>query len=92
MKLFNLFVDDISKHIDNHLNKIHELELTRSGLLDFDDFFTIKYDKDAAGDVYPDVYDEFTKGAATDKKKKGKGGKGLAIPEVQLEEPKTPLK
>jgi hypothetical protein len=92
VKLFNLFVDDITKHIDNHLNKIHELELTRSGLLDFDDFFTIKYDVDGADEVYPDVYDEFTKGAATDKKKKDKGGKGLAIPEGQAEEPKAPLK
>lgn len=94
VKLFNLFVDDISKHIDNHLNKIHELELTRAGLLDFDDFFSIKYDTDAEGDVYPDVYDEFTKGAATDKKKKGKGGKGLGVPEEQIveEEPKAPIK
>ena len=75
VKLFNLFVDDISKHIDNHLNKIHELELTRSGLLDFDDFFTIKYDTDADGEVYLDVYDEFERGLVDDKKKKGKGGK-----------------
>jgi len=86
VKLFNLFVDDISKYIDNHLNKIHELELNRSGLLDFDDFFSIKYDVDGEGNTYPDVYDEFTKGGTNDKKKKGKG-KGPVIPENQ-EEPK----
>lgn len=94
VKLFNLFVDDISKYIDNHLNKIHELELTRSGLLDFGDFFDIQYDVDGADEVYPDVYDEFTKGGSSDKKKKGKGGKGPAIPEGQEveEEPKAPIK
>jgi len=94
VKLFNLFVDDISKYIDNYLNKIHELELTRSGLLDFDDFFSIKYDVDAEGNTYPDIYDEFTKGGTNDKKKKGKGGKGPAIPEEQVvvEEPKATIK
>lgn len=94
VKLFNAFVDDISKYIDNYLNKIHELELTRSGLLDFEDFFDIQYDADAEGEVYPDVYTEFEKGSGASKKK-GKGkGKGPNVPEEQVveEEPKTPLK
>ena len=73
--LFNKFVDDINKYIETYLNKIHEVELTRAGLLDFDEFFDIQYDTDAEGEVYPDVYSEFTKGGAHDKKKKGKGGK-----------------
>jgi len=84
VKLFNLFVDDISNHIDSYMNKIHELELTRAGLLDFGDFFEIQYDTDAEGDVYPDVYSEFEKGAS-EEKKKGKGGK--AVPDA-----KEPLK
>jgi hypothetical protein len=92
VKLLNLFIDDVSKYIDNHLNKIHELELTRSGLLDFGDFFDIQYDTDADGEVYPDVYDEFSKGGANDKKKKGKGGKGVALPQELEEEPKAPIK
>jgi len=92
VKLFNLFVDDISKHIDTHMNKIHELELTRSGLLDFGDFFEIQYDADAEGEVYPDVYTEFERGAG-EGKKKGKG-KATSVPEDQVaeEEPKTPTK
>lgn len=92
VKLLNLFIDDVSKYIDNHLNKIHELELTRSGLLDFGDFFDIQYDTDADGEVYPDVYDEFSKGGVNDKKKKGKGGKGVALPQELEEEPKAPIK
>ena len=73
--LFNRFVDDINKYIEIYLNKIHEVELNRAGLLDFDDFFSIKYDTDAASEVYPDVYNKFVKGFGEDKKKKGKGGK-----------------
>lgn len=75
VKLFNLFVDDIDKYIDNHLNKIHEVELTRAGLLDFDEFFDIQYDTDAEGEVYPDVFDEIQKGSDDKKKKKKDGGK-----------------
>lgn len=73
--LFNKFVDEISNYIDTYLNKIHEVELTRAGLLDFGDFFEIKYDQDAEGQVYPDIYTEFEKGFPDDNKKKGKGGK-----------------
>ena len=75
VKLFNLFVDEINKYIDNHLNKIHEVELTRAGLLDFDEFFDIQYDTDADGEVYPDVFDEIQKGSDDKKKKKKDGGK-----------------
>jgi hypothetical protein len=87
VKLFNLFVDDINQYIDRYLGKIHEVELTRAGLLDFDEFFDIQYDTDAEGDVYPDVFDEIEKGSE-DKKKKGKGGKMPITPD----ESKMPLK
>jgi hypothetical protein len=74
VKLFNLFVDDISKTIDFYLRKIHELELTKNGLLDFDEFFDISYSVDAEGQVYPDVFTEIEIDS-NDKKKKGKDGK-----------------
>ena len=80
VNLFNAFVDDISNYIDEYLNKIREVELTRAGLLDFGDFFEIKYDQDAEGEVYPDVYSEFEK-QPDESKKKGKGGKG-ALPKM----------
>jgi hypothetical protein len=84
--LFNGFVDDIDKYIDRYLNKLHEVELTRSGLLDFGDFFDIQYDQDGEGEVYPDVYSEFEKGAG-EKKKKGKGGKLPITPEDASKNP-----
>jgi hypothetical protein len=75
VKLFNLFVDEINKLIDTHLNKIHEIELTRAGLLDFNEFWEIEYDTDGDGAVYPDVFDEIQKGSDDKKKKKKDGGK-----------------
>lgn len=67
--LFNKFVDDLNHLIDNYLNKMREIDLTRGGLLDFGDFFEIKYDADAEGQVYPDVYDTFEREPSSEKKK-----------------------
>ncbi len=66
--VFNKFVDEINTKIDNHLNKIREIQITNSGLLDFGDFFEIQFDKDGAGDVYPEVWDSMEK-SGDDKKK-----------------------
>ena len=92
--LFNIFVTNINNYIEKYLNKIHEVELARAGLLDFGDFFEIQYDQDGEGDVYPDVYSEFEKGSPEQKKKKGKGGKGLPVPEEgpSKETPESPTK
>jgi hypothetical protein len=80
VRLFNQFVDQIESHIDTYLGRMHEIELGRAGLLDFGDFFEIKYDVDGEGEVYPDVYDEFDSDQTEDKKKKGKGGKFTIVP------------
>jgi len=79
--LFNSFVDEIDNHINTYLGKMHEIELGRAGLLDFGDFFEIKYDVDGEDQVYPDVYSEFGKEPTEDKKKKGKGGKFTIVPD-----------
>ena len=73
IKIFNNFVQLIQSKIDDYFNKKSEVDLTRSGLLDFGDFFDIKYDQDGEEQVYPDVYTEIEKGREKDKK--GKGGK-----------------
>lgn len=86
VKLFNKFVEDIDDYINTYMNKIHEIELGRAGLLDFGDFFEIQYDTDGEGQVYPDVYSEFEKDSEEKKKKKGKGGK------LPIEPGKEPLK
>jgi hypothetical protein len=90
VKLFNKFVSDIDDYLEKYLQRIHEIELGRAGLLDFGDFFEIQYDTDAEGQVYPDVYTEFEEGEDQSKKKKGKGGKMPITPDS--EETKNPTK
>lgn len=74
INIFNLFVDKIQSKIDNFFKKRSEVELTRSGLMDFGDFFEIKYDVDSEEQVYPDIFKEIEMGSS-DKKGKGKGDK-----------------
>ena len=74
IRIFNHFVQKLQEKIDEFFNKKSEVELTRSGLLDFGDFFDIKYDKDAEEQVYPDVYTALEQGKE-EKKKGDKGGK-----------------
>jgi len=71
VKLFNKFIDDIDNYILKCLNKMSEKELSKKGLVDFGDYFDIKYDVDGQGKVYPDVYSEFTKPSNSKKGKKG---------------------
>ena len=73
VSILNNFVKLIQDQIDEYFNKKSEVELTRSGLLDFNDFFDIKYDVDGDDEVYPDVYSEIERGKEKDKKKGGKG-------------------
>jgi len=81
--LFNNFVDKIDTLLDNQLKKMREVQITQAGLLDFGDFFDLKWEKDAAGDVYPDVYDEIEK-SVTEPKKKSKTElkPGMIIPDT----------
>ena len=75
--IFNNFVDKIQEKIDMSYKIKSEVELGRSGLMDFGDFFEIKYDIDSEGQVYPDVYSEIEKESEAEKKKK-KGKISLA--------------
>lgn len=68
--IFNNFVDEIQKKIDMSYKIKSEVELTRSGLMDFGNFFDLKYDTDSEGQVYPDVYSQIEKESEEEKKKK----------------------
>ena len=63
---------DVWKKVMRHeyFNKKSEIELTRSGLVDFGEFFDIKYDVDSEEQVYPDVYKEIEIGSGEEKGKK----------------------
>lgn len=85
LNIFNSFVDDISVTLDFYLNKKSELDLTKSGLLDFSDYFDIKYDIDGEGKVYPDVYKEFGRETSGDSKKKKIDTKLSSVPDIKKE-------
>lgn len=87
--IFNTFVDSINAFLDTYLKKSNEIELTRKKLLDFGDFFEIKYDVDSQDQVYPDIYNEFEKGSPEEKKKKGKLGK-IEVEPPSEEKPTMP--
>ena len=70
LAIFNNYIDEISGKIDLYFNKKTEFELSKKGLVDFGDFFEIKYDTDADNKVYPDIYDEIKSGGEEKKKKK----------------------
>ena len=70
--LFNNFVDRINTLLDNQLKKMREVQITQAGLLDFSDFSDLSWEQDAAGDVYPQIWDEIEK--LSDTKKKDKNG------------------
>ena len=77
--VFNKYIDDISKYIDNCLKIEQQRTATKKGLVDFGEYFDIKYDTDGEGKVYPDIYKEFEKDKLNKKLKKNKGEKSSKI-------------
>jgi len=75
VRLFNLFVDELKEKIDFRLKKLREFQMSKSGLVDFSQWFDIGYDKDGDGQVYPSVWDEITSTGDKKKKKKETFGK-----------------
>lgn len=71
---FNKMVDRISKHIESLLNINRDYIFQKVDLMNFNDYFNIKYDKDAAGEIYPEVDTDFAQ-QEQGSGKKGKGGK-----------------
>jgi hypothetical protein len=79
LDIFNNYIDRLGRKIDEYLNKKSEYELNKKGLVDFGDFFDIKYDTDAEDKVYPDIIDDIRSGGEEKKKKKGVFSKGEFI-------------
>jgi len=72
LEIFNNFVVKLAENIDNNLKINTEYKLQKSDLINFRDYFNIKYETDGGGDWYPDVYDEFYDEVGGDKKGKKK--------------------
>jgi len=72
LELFNNFVVKLAENIDNSLKINTEYKLQKSDLINFRDYFNIKYETDGGDDWYPDVYDELYDEVGGDKKGKKK--------------------
>lgn len=70
-EIFNSYIRELNGKIDTYQRKKAEFQLAKSGLVDFGEFFDIKYDKDGDDNVYPEILDKIKK--SSNKKKKFKG-------------------
>lgn len=78
--LFNSLVKEIDNFLNNRLNINREYKYQRSDVKNFKEFWDLKYNTDADGDIYPDVYDMYDEIESEEeekKKKKKKEIKGL---------------
>jgi len=92
LELFNKQIDTISDFLDELLKVNREFFLRNNDLMNFKDYFNIKYNVDSQGEIYPDVdklLSEIPQGEEK-KKKPGISKKG-EVPEMP-EEMKKPLK
>jgi hypothetical protein len=73
---FNKMVDKIFKYIDNLLNINRDYIYQKIDLLNFNDYFNIEFDRDAAGEIYPQTEIDFGQ-SETSSNKKGKNDKNF---------------
>jgi hypothetical protein len=59
--LFNKTVDEIINHIEKQLQIDREYIFHKVDLMNFNDYFNMKYDRDGAGNIYPNVQIDFEK-------------------------------
>ena len=75
VELFNKMVERIDKHLEELLHINRDYRFQKIDLLNFSDYFDMDFDRDGAGEIYPDTSIQFEDEdeTAIDKKKKGKG-------------------
>jgi len=77
VELFNKMVKDIAKHLEYLLNINREYRFQKIDLMNFGEYFKLEFDRDGAGEIYPDVSVQFDDEPETQIDKKGKKGKGI---------------
>ena len=77
VELFNKMVSDISKHLEYLLNINREYRFQKIDLMNFGEYFNLEFDRDGAGEIYPDISVQFEEEPETEIGKKGKKGKGI---------------
>lgn len=72
--LFNELVDKISNYMDKLLNINREYNLQKNDLLNFNDYFKLKFNVDTDGKLYPDTNSSNKESGKNDNNKKKKIG------------------
>jgi hypothetical protein len=72
--LLNKMIDKINKHLENLLNINRDYRFQKIDLLNFADYFDMKFDKDASGEIYPETSIQFDKEEQTSMQKGKKKG------------------
>lgn len=72
LKIFNDTVMDINTYIDSLMSINKEYNLNKSDFKNFNDYFDIKFNVDAGGTLYPDVFTNDVEPNDNDKKGKSK--------------------
>jgi hypothetical protein len=75
VELLNTMVKNISDYIDNSLSINRDYIFQKVDLLNFNDYFKINFDRDASGEIYPDIAPHFNKESGEGKNKSKKGTK-----------------
>ena len=73
--LFNTMVKRINKHLEYLLSINRDYRFQKIDLMNFGEYFNLEFDRDGAGEVYPDVSVNFEEEPETEIGKKGKKGK-----------------
>lgn len=74
IEIFNRTVDIISNYIESLININRDYIFQKIDLLNFGEYFNLKFDRDSTGIVYPDINPEFKK-EEENQHKKGSGKK-----------------
>jgi hypothetical protein len=72
LTLFNNWIENLQSMIERKLKINRDYAFQRSDVKNFKEFWDLKYNTDAAGDIYPDIYGQFMPEEDEDKKKKKK--------------------
>jgi len=72
VELFNKMVTQLNKHLEYLLNINRDYRFQKIDLMNFGEYFNLEFDRDGAGEIYPDVSVDFEEEPTTEIGKKGK--------------------
>lgn len=72
VNLFNKMVERIQKHIELQLNINKDYRFKQIDLMNFNDYFNLKFDADGSNEIYPDISIQFEKEPTTETSKNKK--------------------